>query len=53
MEKNEGKKNDNKKIYLTPDIEIITIGADVITSSFESGGELEGGYDTYNIDMFD
>lgn len=53
MGKNEEKKDDNKRIYIIPDIEVITIGADVITSSFESGGELEGGYNTYNIDMFD
>ena len=53
MGKNEEKKNKNKKKYITPDIEIITIEEDVITDSVESGGELEGGHSTYSSGMFD
>ncbi|HIX39151.1 MAG TPA: hypothetical protein H9738_15015 [Candidatus Blautia pullistercoris] len=53
MEKNEEKKNNNKKEYVTPDIEIITIEEDVITNSYESGGEIEGGHSRYNSGMFD
>lgn len=53
MGKNEEKKNKNKKKYITPDIEIITIEEDVITDSYESGGDMEGGHTTYNTGMFD
>ena len=53
MGKNEEKKNKNKKKYITPDIEIITIEDDVITDSYESGSEVGGGYSRYNSGMFD
>lgn len=53
MEKKEEKKNNNKKKYRTPEIEVITIEEDVITDSYESGGDVEGGYTTYNTGIFD
>lgn len=53
MGKNEEKRNSNKKKYVTPDLEIITIEEDVITNSYESGGEMEGGHGVYNSGMFD
>ena len=54
MGKNEEKKDKNKKKYITPDIEIITIEEDVITDSFaEDRSEFEGGYGTSNTGMFD